>query len=472
MATRNYTAEAYEQIKKTIEEIDNTDVHPVKDFFSDLFRRLGQFLELFTVDQYKEDMQKWYDIVLDSHNSTINEVYNIFEEVGKVDEEYQKTMDGAVSSVTNFRSTLNCLRDVISGKTSLADGKAAANGYLAAGRNSLNGAYDKILTRMEAQTLVGAGKALIGDTLKLAASFCGLLVPTTPTKYASKAKGFADTFTAMLGDLGATATVLMVSSTFGIGSFFGLDRKNYLDFRFGQLTQAQNYKDTNSVSDWLGGIAEDMEETLADCPKDNPYYSIVKAAADGSRFVADTSETVDLVVDAYDILSDLKDAHETVDEWIFGKNYTVAEYTKMFSKESPWYSEYFIDGDNGPMIKVRSSPKEIVSKLFFDRIGFPLPDGNDDPMQTMGNGFKVMGTLWSYGEKMLPNPVTGQSNSDELPEVFFGKLKDTKSLKDIFDFARDLDEYSSKFDSNGAQSGSGSIKGGRYGWSLRKTGVS
>ena len=130
MATRNYTAEAYEQIKKTIEEIDNTDVHPVKDFFSDLFRRLGQFLELFTVDQYKEDMQKWYDIVLDSHNSTINEVYNIFEEVGKVDEEYQKTMDGAVSSVTNFRSTLNCLRDVISGKTSLAGGGFRRGGYL------------------------------------------------------------------------------------------------------------------------------------------------------------------------------------------------------------------------------------------------------------------------------------------------------------------------------------------------------
>ena len=471
MATRNYTTEAYEQIKKTIEEIDNTDVHPVKGFFSDLFRRLGQFLELFTVDQYKEDMQKWYDIVLDSHNSTINEVYNIFEEVGKVDAEYQKIMDGAVSSVTDFRNTLNCLRDVISGKTSLADGKAAANGYLAAGRNSLNGAYDKILTRMEAQTLVGAGKALIGDTLKLAASFCGLMVPATPAKYASKAKGFVDTFTATLGDLGATATVLMVSTTFGIGSFFGLDRKNYLDFRFEQLTQAQNYKDTNSVSDWLGGIAEDMEETLADCPKDNPYYSIVKAAADVSRIVSNTADGVDIAVDAYDIVSDLKDTHDNIDEWVNGKDYTVKEYTKIFEKELPWKSTYYLDGDNGPMINVRTAPGKIVSKLFSDRIGLPLSNWNDDPMKTMGNGFKVMGTLWSYGEKMLPDPVTGRSNIDDIPDVFFAKNKDSKFLKDVFDFARDVDEFPSKFDSTGTQSGSGGVKGGRYGWSLRKTGV-
>lgn len=429
MAKRNYTTEAYEQIKNTIEQIDNTDVHPVKDFFGDLILRIGQFLEIFTVDQYEEDMQKWYDIVLDSHDSTISEVDAIFDAVGVVDAEYQNIMDGVVSSITDFRNTLNCLRDVISGKTSLADGKVAADGYLAAGKNSLYTAYDTILTKMEKQNIIESGLAFIGDFIKLGGAFCALLVPAGPVEYAAKGKKFADAFIAFLGDSGAFASGVLLESIFGWGSLFGMDRKNYLDFRASQLMQMKEYKDMNSISDWLGGIAEDMEETLEDCPTNSPYYSVVKAAAEGSQIASTTAEGLDLAADLYDIGKDIKDIHDYLEDGIFSS--------------------------------------KSIKKMFSNWLGVPTKDWND-PNKHDGNVFKTLGTIWSYGEKMYSDP----GNVDELEKVFFGKFKDTKFLKDVFDFARDLDEYSSNLGSGGSQSGSGGVKGGRYGWSLRKTGVS
>ena len=432
MATRYYTEEAYEQIKQTIQQIDNTDVCPVRDFFSALVSRVRQLLKLVSVDNYKEDMQSWYDLVLDSHNTTMSQVDSIFNDVDSVDFEYRDIMGRAVESIVSFRGTLNTLRDVISGKTSLADGKAAANKFLAAGKNELAGAYDTILRKMEKKNAKDAGVELIGDMLKLGAGFAGLLIPATPAKYAVKCKKFVDTFTATLNDFGATATNLSLELIFGVGSWCGMDRKDYLDYRFDQLTQAQKYKDTNSVSDWLGGIAEDMEETLMDCPEDNPYYPIVKVVADHSRMASNVADGVDVVADLYDIVSDVKDSIDDIGELLHGKDYTLDEYAKAFEKESPWKSKYFMDGDNGPMINVRSSPGDIISKLLSDRTGISF-SGWKDPSKFNGNIFKTAGTLWSYTETFLPDPA----GSKDWLDVFAGKIKEVNTVKDIIDFARD-----------------------------------
>lgn len=435
MGTRYYTEEAYAQIKQTIEQIQNADVHPVKDFFGDFFLRLAQFLKFYSVDQYKNDMQNWYNRVLDSHDTTLRKVDNIFKEVEDVDSEYQEILEGAAESIVSFRNTLNCLRDVISGKVSLADGKQAADGYLASGMKSLNGAYDRILTRMEKRNLSEAGLELVGDTLKLVGSFLGLCVPASPTEYGVKCKKFLDTFTATLGDLGALTTGVLVFGTFGVGSWFGMDRKDYLDFRYNQLAQARNDKDTNSITDLLGGAAEDMDETLESCPESSPYYPIVKAAANGSQFAAGASDTVDLAVDAYDIFSDLKDSYENIGEWIFGKSYTEQEFLEAFDKKDYWDIVSYKKTDNGWIIKAKGSPTEIITQIVSDRIGVPL-SGWTDPDKYGKNIVSTAGTIWSYGEKLLPDPTTGESNASELLDVFMGNFKDIGLLKDVMDFAQ------------------------------------
>ena len=251
------------------------------------------------------------------------------------------------------------------------------------------------------------------------------------------------TFTATLGDLGATATGLLVLGTFTVGSCFGMNRKDYLDFRFSQLIQAQNYKDTNSISDVLGEFAEGMEEAIACCPKDKPYYPVIKAISDGSEWVSDTSEVVDIAVDAYDIVSGLKDYHDNIDEWINGKAYTPEEFAEAFDKKSYWEIVDYIEDANGPIIKAKGSPVEMISKIVSERTGIPLL-GWTDSSKFDGNVLKTASTLWSYGEKFIPDPVNGLTDSGDVWDVAFSKYKDTKFLKDIFDFARDLDDLAAK----------------------------
>ena len=436
MAKRYYTDEAYEQIKQTIEQIDNTDVSQVKDFFGDLFLRLCQFLKLFSVDHYQDDMQSWYNKVLDSHDTTLSKVDSIFNAVETVDFEYRDLMGGAYDSIVSFRSTLNCLRDVISGKTSLADGKVAADKYLTAGKGSLNDSYDKLLTKMESRARRDAGYELIGDILKLAASFATLVVPAEPAKYAVKCKKFVDTFTATLGDLGAVATSLFIWGAFDV---FKMDRKSRLDYRYDQLMQIQEHREMNSVSDWLGTLAEDGEEMLAECPKDSPVYPLTKMLAYTFSGAHKGAKALDVAADAYDIFSDLKDTHDNIDEWINGKAYTEAEWAEVYDKRKYWNIVDVVDSDNGPIIKARGGPSEIILKVVSDRTGIPF-SGWKDPSKVDGNLWKTAGTLWSYTEKLLPDPSTGQPKFNELPDVIFNKLKDTKFIKDILDFVRDLDD--------------------------------
>ena len=435
MAKRNYTTEAYEQIKKTIDEIDNTDVHPVKEFFSDLVLRIGQFLEFFTVDQYKEDMQKWYDIVLDSHNSTINEVDNIFKAVGKVDAEYQKIMDDAVSSVTNFRSTLNCLRDIISEKTSLADGKAAANGYLTAGRNSLNAAYGKVLTRMQQRTLWDISKALIGDAIGIGAGYVSLLTKMgDKVAFTVELKKLSDTYAASLCDLMSMVSVVIVLPIGAIGAVSGMDYGTYVDIQADLLTVSQKLKDTNSISDVLGWMSDKMTEELEECPVDNPYYPIIKMRADLYQFLDKGAQTVDLVVDAYGILNDLKDTHDLV----YGTYYTKEEYLKVIENKGKILE--IIDDYNGPIYRVRDTTPKVVSKIISNWTGLPTSDWND-PAKVTGNGWKTVKTLWSYAEAGLPNPGNGSTGGKDWMDVFAGKIKSVNIVKDVIDFVNDLDNF-------------------------------
>lgn len=437
MATRNYTTEAYEQIKQTIEQIDSTDVNLVKEFFSDLFMRVGQFLELVSIEQYENDMQSWYEKILDSHNTTLNKVDEIFNDVDTVDFEYRDMMEEAVESIVNFRSTVNCLRDVISGKTSLADGKATADKFLAAGRNSLNGAYDTILTKMEQETLWDASLALFGDAIKLGAGYIKCRRSGNVADYIN----LADTILATACDLlSMGAIVLAPLGALGdaLDGKMDMSYEEYLDVRFMLLSPAQELKEVNSISDLLGNLAADMDEQLAECPEDSPLYPVVKTIANVSQVASDTYEVVNIAVDAYGVVSDMKDIHDNIDGWINGKDYTIGEFVDNYEHEQfgDWKIIDSSYSDNRAILTVKDTPSGFVKKIISNWTGVPI-SGWNNPSKFDGNVYKTAGTLWSYAEKLIPDPVAGRSNIEELPDVFLGKFKDTSFLKDVFDFARD-----------------------------------
>lgn len=444
MATRYYTEEAYEQIRNTIDQIQSSDLDPVVDFFSDLLGRIAQYLELYTVEDYQQDIQTWYTKVLDSHNTTMANVDSIFNAVESVDFEYRDIMMDARSSIVNFRSAINCLRDIISGKTSMESGKAAADKYLTDGKNALYASYDAILTKMEAKVLGQASLELTKDALKFGAgfgkmlsSFAASVFTLNPTKAVIASKEFIDTCIATMGDLGAIVSVGLGAAAGYVGAHVGMSYKEYLDIRFTQLSDAKSYKDKNSVTDWLEESAEGLTEDLAECPEDSPFYPVMKKAAETAQNAYDLSKNVDTVADTLDLINGISDSVEEMDEWINGKDYTLAEYLEESKKRDFGDTIRLEQSDDGLIITETIPPSKIISKIISDRTGIPL-SGWEDPDKAVGNGFKLAGTIFSYGEKLDPDLASYASGDGDVTNVAIGKVKEIGTVKDGLDLIRDL----------------------------------
>lgn len=446
MATRYYTEEAYEQIRNTIDEIQNSDLDPVVDFFSDLLSRIAQYLELYTVDDYQQDIQTWYTKVLDSHNATMNNVDSIFNAVETVDFTFRDIMVDAHSSIVSFRSTVNCLRDIISGKTSLADGKAAAETFLAAGKDALYSSYNAVLTKIEAKVLGQASTELVKDALKFGTgfnkmlrSFAASVFTLNPTKAAIASKEFLDTCVATLGDLGAIVSVGLGTAAGYVGAHVGMSYKQYLDIRFMQLSDAKKYKDKNSITDWLEESAERLTEDLAECPKDSPFYPLIKTTAQTAQNAYGVSKGLDATADTLDLVNSISDSFEEMDEWINGKDYTLTEYLEESKKRDFGDAIRLEQSDHGLIITETIPPSKIIPKIISDRTGIPL-SGWEDPDKAVGNGFKLAGTIFSYGEKLDPDLASYASGDGDVMDVAIGKVKEVGIVKDGIDLIRDLEE--------------------------------
>lgn len=266
MATRYYTEEAYEQIKATIETIQRTDVAGPVDFFSDLWTKLIQYLKFLKIDNYQSDMQSWYDKVLDSHNTTLSKVDAIFTAVEAVDFQYRDTIGQVHDSIVDFRSTVNTLRDVVSGKTSLTDGRLSANSYIASGKASLQSAAGAILNKLESQVLFNASKELFGDALSIGGSWakiCGSLCSGDLAGAVTGAKKFIDAAVASLNDLGSIASIVVIPIVGTAGALTGMDYGHYLDWRFQMLSGADKYRNTDCISDILQGIEQEITEEIS-----------------------------------------------------------------------------------------------------------------------------------------------------------------------------------------------------------------
>lgn len=437
MAKRYYTAEAKKQIKRIITEIDNSDVDPVVKAFSDVFNRLLQFLGIQTVEKYQDDMETWYNLVLDSHNTTYSRVEEIVEKAIGVDLDHRDLMKKVLESIDDFQSTLNSLRDVISGKTTLVDGKAAADGYLASGKNSLNSASHDVLNRVQQGALWDACKQLFGDALKFGAGYIKIRSGGDAADY----KSFADTCLATVCDLLAIGSVFL-ASVGAVGDT--LDGKmdisydDYLDAQFILLSPAQELKEINSITDFLESLAVDMEEKLAECPENSEYYPLVKKTAERYRLTADASKTVDFVEDAYGLYSDGKELFDDLGNLTDGKVRFLDELQEEYGSKP--IDDYEIvdrfEKNNKIIYKVKDAPDVIVKKTISDLFGLPT-SGWSNPDKFEGNVYKTVSTIWSYGEKLLPDPATGSSNAGELPDVFLGKTRDASFVKDIVDWLRD-----------------------------------
>ena len=436
MSKRPYTDAAYDQIRQTIDEIDNAQISPVTDSFGDMLSRIAQFLKIYTVDTYQNDMQQWYRKVLDSHNTTMAKVDTLFANVEAVDARYESLMNGTYDAIAEFQSVINCLRDTISGKCTFAEGQQAAQNHLNAGIQALRTPANTVLAyaeqRMRDETLRG----LMKDLFSFGGLFCKLMVEKDPIALASTGKKFIDTVLATACDFATLVSIVPVS-VFGIKCIrekMGWSYEEYLDLRFEQLGVAKKYQGKRSVSDLLDSLADEMAEDLAACPDDSPYYSITKKLNDVSHRASDVSHTIDFAADAYGLYSGITGTMDTIKEIKAGKLLSGADFLKKCEDGKVSKVEVkFVDGEIKYLVPVDG--KETILNAISSRTGIPLTGWNNTE-KGPGNVFKTAGTVWSYIDALLPN-ADGSPNVGSPVDVALGKVKEISTIKDTLDLASD-----------------------------------
>lgn len=443
MSQRPYTDAAYDQIRQTIDEIDNAQISPVTDFFGDMLSRIAQFLKIYTVDTYQNEMQQWYRKVLDSHNTTMAKVDSLFANVEAVDSRYESLMNGTYDAIAEFQSVINCLRDTISGKCTLAEGRQAAQNHLNAGIQALRTPANTVLTYAEQRMCDKTLRSLMKDLLSFGGLFCKLMVEKDPIALASTGKKFIDTFFATACDFATLVSIVPVGifSIKCIREKMGWSYEEYLDLRFKQLGVAEQYQGKRSVSDLLDSLADEMDEDLAACPDDSPYYSITKKLNDVAHRVSDVSHTIDFAADAYDLYSGITGTMDTIKEIKAGKLLAGEDFLKKYEDgKVSQFEVKFVDGEIKYLVPVDG--KETVLNAISSRTGIPLTGWNNTE-KGPGNVFKTAGTLWSYIDALLPN-ADGTPNTDSPLNVTLGAVKEISTIKDTLDLASDYADLNSE----------------------------
>lgn len=433
MSKRPYTEEAYDQIRQTIQEIDEAQISPVTDFFGDVLSRIAQYLKFYTVDTYQDDMQQWYTKILDSHNTAMTKIDELFANVGAVDSRYESLMNSTYASIVEFQSVVNTLRDTISGKCTLAEGQQAAQDHLNAGIQTLRAPANTVLTYAEQRVLGEASKNLAKDALSYGFLFCKLLVEKDPIAYAITSKKLLDTTLAITSDL-ATGVSIVSLALYGLKNNQEVTYEQYLDRRFDKLTDAKKLHGMRSASDLLDGLADEMAEDLAACPEDSPFYSIKKKLNNVAHKVSDVSHTVDFAADTYDLYSGITGTMDTIKEIKEGKLLSETEFLKKYDNVEITQYEVRSVGDEVKYL-VPVDGRETVLNAISSRTGLPLT-GWSDPSKRPGNAFKAVGTLWSYIDALLPN-ADGSPNASSPVDVALGKVKEIATVKDTLDLASD-----------------------------------
>lgn len=433
MSKRPYTDAAYDQIRQTIDEIDNAQISPVTDFFGDMLSRIAQYLKFYTVDTYQDDMQQWYTKILDSHNTTMAKIDELFANVGAVDSRYESLMNSTYASIVEFQSVVNSLRDTISGKCTLAEGQQAAQNHLNAGIQALRAPANTVLTYAEQRVLGEASKNLAKDALSYGFLFCKLLVEKDPIAFAITGKKLVDTTLAITCDLAAGVSIVSLA-LYGFKNNQEVTYEQYLDRRFDKLTNAKKLHGMRSASDLLDGLADEMDEKLAACPEDSPYYSLAKELNDVAHKVSDVSHTIDFAADAYDLYSGITGTMDTIKEIKEGKLLSETEFLKKYDNvEITQYEVRSVGNEVKYLVPVDG--RETVLNAISSRTGLPLT-GWSDPSKRPGNAFKAVGTLWSYIDALLPN-ADGSPNASSPVDVALGKVKEISTVKDTIDLVSD-----------------------------------
>lgn len=448
MNERKYTQEVYDQINDTVTKIQEEDLNDPFDFIGDIWNKMRDLLHFLKTDNYKDDYQKFLDIVIDSHDTTLQEVNDIFEAVDTTDSDAAKQMHAHWETINTAVSTVRALQGYISGALSYAEASQIAEASATA-RQDLYIAADTVLDRREQEIRNQAIKELIGDGIKIISTGSKLVGDICSGNFVDavvQIKKLGDVGVATWGDIHALSTL---SKSKKKGEGLSPTDENYGDYlkeRFGLADEAEDGANSNSISELLEIKAENLDEKVqATGGVNSPYYE----EAQKYHRAATVAKGVDVIVDVYDVVKSVNDTAKAF------KEKTV--YTDANGNEATRYGgkgKYIASKDNEGQFNSKKIVEKVKSGTWADpdtkKAFFGIPDLKADfstvakGSKTVGTYAKIAGTAYSMAEDYLPfadksddrNGLSGKI-FNTVHETGTSMFQPTSVLKDVHDIGTD-----------------------------------
>lgn len=349
---RDYTEETFDELKRQIKEINNTDFSTITDALGDLWYTFQSWIGVLKIDNYLDDVSAYHKKVLDQHNTSIADLERIFDAVYAVDQDYSTKVCNINSTMDTYCRFLMKMTELINptafGVTATAvhSQMNAMSQEMADTSKKLDELYDESLTMREKQIAQDAALDLISDLLSVPAHVFSFT--------ADVAKGNISGVVAdgwnLINDVFTTGEDLCALAAVGLGrliSRLGGGEKGYRLYAIGEADQMQARM----------GLSSELE--AVDCPE-----RLVK----GCEAIDIGTEVVGFVSTAKGFVGDANEAAK-----ILGSG-TLSNTTK-------W---------------------EYIKDLFFQDMGFSFMDYNNETIAGWANnqkGFwKNAKTIYSWAK--------------------------------------------------------------------------
>lgn len=385
---RKYTEEVYNELVAMIQDIQENDVCWIKDKLEDAVRYFKSWIGELNIEHYLDNVSEYHREVLDQHDTTVEELNKIFDEVGYLDFTYRDKVENLYDGLCDHRRAIEALSSAFGAGGSLISPSrmqicaGQINALLASGSERIDETFEEVLRKREEEVVWDAFKELIGDVLSYAGSICKFIgcISTGNIVGAILALwGVIDKLIATTEDMGAIAAIIY-------GNVHASD--NELNTRYYGLTAAEEAKDINGIVDYAEA-------------NDLPDWTVA------------TLRFADAVIGGYNLIDDITSTAETYSDIINGAK---KEYENLSGIEKF---------------------KEVLKYCFLGGNGFKSISASD-VWKRRGSEISLISTIYKYIDEMSDTPWYNGSQTktpwEAFFNAFFGNNRILKRPKDLFDF--------------------------------------
>lgn len=241
---RDYTEATFDELKRQIKEINDSDFSIITDALGDLWYTFQSWIGVLKIDNYLDDVSSYHKKVLDQHNTSIADLDRIFNAVHTVDQNYSVKVGDINSTMDTYHRFLAQMTELIN-PTAFGFTASAVRAQMDAmsqemtdAANKLDEVYDESLIMREKQIAKDAALGLIGDLLSVPAHIFGFTINVAKGNIAGAA---ADGW-GLINDVFTTGEDLCALAEVGLGKVIsGLNggQKSYRLYAIGEADQMQ-----------------------------------------------------------------------------------------------------------------------------------------------------------------------------------------------------------------------------------------